>query len=218
MTTAEIESYADVGGIAQPDVNLKVVLRRKVVPEFMRRVEYPSWRRKNTSIALLAGTQEYDLPDDFGSMKMLALNSPESTEVKYTELTYVGDDPLKIMLAAGTVDAAKPTGYHFVRRTTSQLFKRVRFNCPPDLAYTCRLVYYNSVVFADDTNSVDLDKYIPDQFQWALVEGLKAYLYGVRRGLGDSRKQDADDEFDKFIALAAENQELSAQVRPKFVD
>ena len=218
MTTAQIETYADIGGIAQPDVDLKIILRRKVVPEFLRRVGYPSWRRKNAAISLVASTQEYDLPDDFGSMKSLSLNSPQSSTVQYTELTYIGDDPMKVVLAAGTVTAAKPTGYYFVRRATTELFKRLRFNCPPDLAYTCRYVYNMNIVFADDTTSVEIDKYVPAEFQWGLVEGLKAYLYGVRRGLGDARKEDAETEFAKFIALAAENQELSAQVKPKFVD
>lgn len=214
MLTSKIETFADVGGIAQPDVDLKAVLRHKVVPEFLQLVGYPSWRRKTASIILKSdGTQAYDLPDDFGSMKEAALSDSYKPP-----LTYIGDDPAKLMAAeAAASERTKPSGYCLVRRATSELFKRIKFNCPPDQAYTCRFVYYNTAVFTDDTTAVDMDMYIPAHFQWGLIEGLKAYLYGVRRGIGDDRKADAENEFAKYVALASENPELSSGGKPRFV-
>lgn len=207
MLTSAVESNAASGDLSSPDVNLLVLLRRNVIPAFLSDVGYVSWRRKTSSFTCLTdGTQSYDLPDDFWQLQVVTLGL---TDDDMTDVTYIGDDAPLVLLAEAATDQAKPTGYYLTRRTTSLVFKKLKFNCPPDQAYVCRYSYYSGIEFTDDTTAVDLDKYIPAQFQWTLVEGLKRELYKVRYGQGDDRYTSADDEYQRWLARAIGNPELS---------
>lgn len=218
MTTEKIESLADVGGLAQPDINLKSVLRNKIVPEFYHDVGYVSWRRKTATLALTAGVQSgstTDLATDFDSMMDVSIH--QAPPLKDTPLTYIGDDPVKIAKAEANTVQSKPTGWYLIRPSATTALRRMKFDAPSDAAYTVYYTYYSRVVFADDAAIVDMDGYIPTKFQWGLVEGLKAYLYGVRYGMGDQRYAAATQEFEQYKARAAENLELSRGAKPRFV-
>lgn len=205
-----------MGGIAHADINLSIVLRRCIVPKFFELVGPVSWRRKVATVSLTAGDQDKDLADDYGSMMEVALSDRPGIP-----LTYIGDNPLKLMAAEVNTTRARPGAYYVTRRTggetPTELFKRIKFDCPADQAYTVAYVYYSHVQFTDDTTDVNLDKYVPGQFQWTLVEGLKAYIYTVRSGLGDRRKAEADAEEMMRTILASQDRELSSGATPRYV-
>jgi hypothetical protein len=213
MLTSLIEQYANIADIASPDINLKVLLRRNVVPAFMADVGYVSWRRVVAALPLLnASGAGYDLPDDFWMMQVLAI-APGFSQ----PLQYIGDDPEKVMAAEDNTTPGKPGAYYLVRRTTTNVFKKLKFNCVPDVAYTARYTYYSGPVFTDDTTDVEMDKYIPNQFQWALVEGLKKEILWVRFGIGDPRYVQAEQAYGMWIERAKENPELARRTAASFV-
>jgi hypothetical protein len=210
VLTSLIEQYANIADLSSPDINLKVLLRRNVVPAFMADVGYVSWRRTATTIPLIAGTSAYDLPDDFWMMQVLTLDPSDAP------LQYIGDDPEKVLSAERNVTAGKPGGYYLVRRTTSLVYKKLKFNAPADTGYTARYTYYTGPNFVDDTTDVEMDKYIPNQFQWALVEGLKKEIMFVRFGIGDSRYVASERAYGMWIERAIENPELARRTAASF--
>lgn len=206
MLTSSIETYAATGDLSSPDIDLKVMLRRNVVPAFLSDVGYPSWRRKPATFNCVASTQSYDLPDDFWQMQVvnIVLGTDDPSDVPY-----IGDDPQKVLLAEAATTLGKPGAYYLTRRTTTYLFKKLKFDVPPDAAYVCRYSYYSGIEFTDDTTAVELDKYIPAQFQWALVEGLKREIMFIRFGIGDSRYQASDNAYQAWVTRAAGSPELA---------
>ncbi|HXI85277.1 MAG TPA: hypothetical protein VNL17_14445 [Verrucomicrobiae bacterium] len=235
MTTVDIETQADPDGLATTSLNLKFVLRHKVVPDFysvpdssqaggMGGVGYVGWRRKSISQAITQGQQTFDLPDDFGTMKTISLGIASinnQLEFETHELSYIGDNPTLVMMAESATVQVQPTGWYLVWTSASgghpAGYRTVKFDAPSDAAYTCRAVYYNQINFADDTTSVDLNVYIPQPYQWALVCGLQRELYATRLSQGDDRYQRADSEYRRIINQARRNMEHTAQHKPKII-
>jgi hypothetical protein len=214
MLCSLIETYADIGGIAQPDLNLKVLLRHNVVPAFLHDVGFVSWRRQVAALPIAASTSGYDLPEDFWMMQSLALDSAPSSP-----LQYIGDDAEKVMaaeIATTSGTPAQPGGYYLVRRATTQVFKRLKLNVIPDATYPAHYTYYSGVPFVDDTTDVEMDKYIPNQFQWVFVEGLKKEIMFLRFGIGDPRYVAAEQSYGTWVARASENPELARRSHVAF--
>jgi hypothetical protein len=214
MTTAEIENFADLDGISTAELsgaNLKFVLRHKVVYEFFHDAGYPAWTRRHVARPLAAAAQFVDIDnDDFRHMKKVAL-APDYD----TGLPYFGDDESWIMAAKANTTAGKPTGY--MLEFDGSLFRRVFFNCPADTAYTVALVYDRMIPFPDDTSSVQLNPYIPADFQWGLVLGLRKQIYMTRFGIQDDRYMSAAQEYGEYIARIAESPNKSTGGRRSYV-
>lgn len=213
MLTSLVEQYANIADISSPDINLKVLLRHNVVPAFMADVGYVAWRRHVDTLSLSNGAgAAYDLPEEFWMMQVVTLDPNPSTP-----LQYIGDDPEKIMAAEANATSGKPGAWYLVRRATTLLYKRIKFNAVPDTGYTARFTYYSGVPFTDDTTDVELDKYIPNQFQWALVEALKAQIMFIRYGIGDPRYVAAEQAYGMWVERARENPELARRTAASFV-
>lgn len=203
MTTFEIESMANRGDIAR-DMNVGAILRYQVIPEFLEDVRYCAWRKKWASISTVAGTRDYALPADFGEMQKV-------TRVDYGELHYIGDQEEKVFAAEEATTQNAPTLYYLGRDpdSTGGAFKHIFFDCPPDAVYTIRYNYLYTVPFTDLVTPVDLAAWIPDQFHWGLVEGLKREIYEERFGLGDPRSAKAAESFAEWKQRALANHELT---------
>lgn len=206
MMSDQIESYANVGDIAGPDLNLKVLLRHNVVPMFLADVSYVSWRRKPGSVALVIGDKQKTLPDDFWQMQVVSLNT-DLTE----GLPYIGEDPQKLLAAEANTNAGKPGGYYLKPRPLSEngQLTSIVFDAPADTSYTAYFAYYTNIYFADDIAPVDFNKYIPAQFQWALVERLKAEIMVNRFGVADNRYLQANEAYQQWVARASQSPELA---------
>lgn len=216
MTTTQIASYADTKGLASSDIDLQVLLRRKIVPDFLSRVGYTAWRRKEDTAAVSANVRYFDITDhDFYHMKKVVISGEEETQ-----LLYIGDDEEKVLRAAATTsaDADKPTGYYLRLIAGSPAVWRVYFDVPTDTARTFAYIYDINIYFADDSTPVDFNQYIPHQFQWALVELLKAEIFADRFGAGEeSRYARAIQEAERIIQLAQESPDLSRGGKPRYM-
>ena len=208
MTTVQIETYANEEGlvVGSSDLDLKVRLRRKVIPKFEMDVGECAWRRVNTSLAFSVGDREKDLPAAFGKL----LDGPvffDSGNNKYP-LAYWGEDITAMGLADQSTDTGSPSGYWIIRDgATPSVLKRVRLDRTTDKALTMRYSYISQIQFADDTTSVELTNYIPLELQWALVEGLKLEILTSRLSIDDPRIGVAKAAYDEYVSLAMELRE-----------
>lgn len=205
MTTAQIEARSDPSGAATADIDLKVELRYNIIPEFLEDVGYPTWRRKHISKTLLAGASVVDVTDStytFSHMKSVYLDIDFDTPLRY-----IGEDPTEVLRAKAATVANKPTAYYI--ESDGSAFQRVGFNCPAIQQYTVWMTFDMHIKWPDDTSSVDLNIYIPQQFQWGLVSGLRRSIYRERFGIGDQRYQEAAAEFEKAKMRAKKSPEMA---------
>lgn len=203
MTTVDIETNANRGQVAR-DMNVGAVLRYQIIPEFLQDVKYCAWRKKWATITTVVGTRGYALAADFAEMREVQI-------VGYDELEYIGQDSQKVFAAEATTHSARPQGYYLGRDSgaTVGAFKHLFFDALPDAVYTVRYCYLYKIPFADDVNAVDLEAWIPAEFHWALVEGLKREIYEDRFGLGDPRAAKAAEQFESWKARAQANTEVA---------
>ena len=218
MTTTQIASYADPEGLAVPDINLQVELRRGVIPEFYEDVSEVGWRRVyGVEENLPSGSRDFLLPLDFSEMKKIIPGTAgEQTFDDSKALAYIGDNPDLVLRAEATTTAGAPSGY-YLDWTTSP-YPSVKLSALTDQVYTFRYVYLSRLNFENDTTVIELDRYIPRNFQWGLVEGLKKVIYERRYGVGDQRWITADARYQKIIRQAKKNRERTGQERPRFVN
>lgn len=181
MTTAQIETRADIGQLASGDVDLRVLLRREVIPQFLTDVGNVEWRRAFATVTTTPNQQADNLPSDFMEMAWVRIGPDYATE-----LFYIGEDQTALVAAETNTVAGKPTGYYFIAGN-SKAVEQIKWDVVPNAAYAMRLCYWKTIPFSDDTSSVDLNKYIPEQFQWGIVYRLKAALLEIRLGVGDPR-------------------------------
>jgi len=212
VTTAEIESMADPSSAATADLNLKLELRHRVIPEFFEDVGYVAWRRRPYTEALVAGNQYVDAAEStwlFGHIKE-AYISPYWT----VPLEYIGEDPVEVLKAKANTTPGRPTKFYL--ESSGTRFERISFDCPADQAYTVALTVDIHIKWPDNTSSVDLDPYIPPQFQAGLVDGLRRFVYRERFGIGDQRFQEAAEAFERWKTRANKSKELARSDKPKF--
>lgn len=213
MTTAQILSMANLDGIkgGVSDANARYVLHHKLVPEFLHDIGYPSWIRKYANGSLAASARFFDIADDDLRQVRKIVVAPDYD----TPLTYIGDDDALIFAAMATTETGAPTAYWL--GYSGSTFSRVFVDRIADTAYTMPMSYYRRIPFPNDTDSLELNPYIPYDCQWPLVEYLKRYYYGERLGIEDTRFQLADGEINKWIERLRENPEKSSGAKYAYV-
>lgn len=202
MTTEDVESYADISGLASPDLNLKIILRREVVPMFLADVGAASWRRKSSTLTFVAGTKAYDLATDV--QRVLVMNTPDGDAVKYS-----GEhDAAYLTIMANTADRGTPTDYCLVPKSAVTTFQyQANFYPIPYAAGTARYLYEWTIAWSDLSTKVELDPYIPAHYQWALVAGLQRRILFYRLGISDQRYVQANEDYNAWVSRAIENRE-----------
>lgn len=206
MTTAEIETASNRGNIATADINIGQVLRRQVIPQFFEDVGVCSWRKAYKTITTIAGTQTYDLDANFLKVHE-AYKMPGASPTD--RLEYIGEDPLKVASSEAATVQAPPASYYIVLDAgTPKLWRRLKLQAPPDAVYSIAVVQLTFIPFADDTTSVDLTQYLPSQFHWALVEGVRAQIFFDRFGQQDPRYDRAQAAYLQWVGRAQTHREL----------
>jgi hypothetical protein len=211
VNTTEIEELANQDGLATTDMEakLRVRLRRMVLPEFFkdidRRIGRVHWRRRSTTIAVVAPTRNYDLPSDFDKFSIVQRSDSTAPNNLGSELNYIGEDDDLVIESEAATETAPPTGYSIVAGTLAVdgagIPKRyaLRLSRIPDNAYTLYGVYYRMVPFVNDNAPVDLDPYIPWDVQGGLVKRLRMYILEDRVGIRDNRYALAKEEYGEWI-------------------
>lgn len=214
MTIEEVVSQANRGDIASRDIDLLSVLKNKVIHDFFLGVGEVAWRRRHYTFTLSTTTRNYPQPADF--MKLIevyllttpALVSPNQRQKPLRNIT---EDPLAIALANANTAAGKPAAYYLKQdedpTNGTGKWNTIRFDRDADQPYTASSSYVLYPYNIGQTE--DLSRWIPDQFHWGLVEGLRAEIFGDRYGIGDDRYERCQQEFLRWQAKAAEHGELS---------
>lgn len=202
MTLSQIEQLANKGNLAQGAFNIRATLRFIVIPEFYRRISDVTWLRRHRTLSVVNPTRQYDLPLDFRSM--ISVGSQDYP------LQYIGEDPSLVAEAELATTPARPRGYWIVQDTDSK-WRAIRLSTIPDIAYSVPYTYRSRLYFLNDADDVQLDEYIPEDYQPALIEGLKAQMYLDRFGQQDTRYQVAAGKFMEIIEDAKEGAHDLAQ-------
>lgn len=217
MTTEQIEAKADPSNLRLADFNIKSELKFNVIPEFMEDVGYTTWRRRYVSTTLSAGASFIDIPattTKFSHLKEVFLYPASMTNPSLdTPLPFIGEEPREVLAGKANTIPGTPSGYWL--ESDGSVFRRIYFNAPADVAYTCAYFYDTHIQFNvnNETENVELNGYIPEQFQWALVEGLKREMYRHRNGVGDTSFQIAAQAFEAWKLRAKKSPELTQKRR-----
>lgn len=205
MTTFEIEQAANIRGIAS-GMNLGMILRNQIIPEFLADTKYTNWQYKTGSWTTAAGDTYHDLPSDFGELREVWCGTDENRGL----LEYIGEDSEKVFIAESATDQAPPSGYYLkLNASTPPRFSRLQLSAPSDGVYTIRYRYIWTLRSTDHVTPVDMDQYIPSQFHWGLVEGLKREVYKDTVGLSDARYAEAKSEVEAWKQRIRSNYELN---------
>jgi len=218
MKTSQIEDLASSGNLPTADFKPGMVLRRMVIPEFFLDLENQigrvHWLRKTWTQAIVAGTAQYDMPTDFRKFETIRFfKSPGGVEDH--DLEYIGEDPIKVLTALATTAAAKATGY-WLERGTAPAEWAIRLGAVPDQGYTLYGIYYRKIPFEDESLDVDLDPYIPSDYQAGLVKGLRREIAKDRFGAGDKRYAMEAAEYRDWVMKLERTKEAGQRVRPVF--
>lgn len=202
MTTTIIATLANQDGVGS-SMDLQLLLRTLVMMEFLADVGEARWRNVSTTLTLTAGSggRQQNLPDDFWAMKQIVIPPTGATSVDTRRygLKYIGEDTAALLDAEFNSVAGRPGAFWIAPRTTEGSFRAIRYNCPPDAAYTAYYVYERGPVFADYQQEVDLNTWVPELLQPGLVFRLRQEILKDRYGQGDPRYSIAKDEYREWI-------------------
>jgi hypothetical protein len=218
MTTEEIASLADPEKVAAPDFPVQTVLRRKVIPEFFRRVGFVGWRRYTEQIPVEAGVMFRDINTHFREIQAVICEG--------TPLTFIGDDPLEMSLVSNENPPAMP-GKYFLSFNAGDLVqpgaviegvgvRRLNFAAPALRLTNITVSGWRTPRTEDLITVFDLDPFIPLEWQWGLVEGLAAAIFRSRLGVEDPRTVTASGEYERIIAEASDIRETTLDETPRY--
>lgn len=206
MNESDVIRLANQDDIAGPGMDLKAFLRSESEPAFFLDAGNTSWRRKVASMTIAEHVNYVALPDDCFEPQKIWIGPDYGED---SALDYIGDFDDKVIAAVVANDGAdysKPTGW-YVEYTEGQY--QVRFNCPADQEYDCVSRYLCGIPASDYDADLNLSSYIPPQFQWGLVEKLKAVISRERYGIGDQRTTAADAAYQQWWARVRKNPQLA---------
>ena len=215
MTTATIESEANRTGLATADMNLSVLLRHKTIPLFFERVGKTAWRRKVASTNTVVNQNYVDLATDFHFLEKVYFGTSNFTEDG--DLTYIGDSYEELAAASAATVAADPSKF-YLGYTAAGALQRMYFQAPAATVGAIRYIYYRFAVFADDTTSVNMNQYVPEQYQWGLIEALKEDIFFDRYGVGDNRYEAQRERAMEWVVRAQSSMEMANHTQPRFAE
>ena len=202
MTTTDIARLANLDGVGD-SLDLQFILRTLVMMEFLSDVGEARWRNVSTTLTLTAGSggRQQDLPDDFWAMKDILIPPTGATSLQSGRdgLKYIGEDTKALLEMEFNTTAARPSKYNIVQRSTGGSFRAIRYDCPPDAAYTAYMVYERGPVFEDYQTEVDMNAWVPEILQPGIASRLRMEVLKDRFGQGDPRYSVAKNEYDAWI-------------------
>jgi len=215
MTTAQIEEFADFEKIATPNFPVKVYLRRMVIPDFCNRVGLVGWRRLTEFVTVPVAGRAVDISAHFATV-----SSVWRGECK---LDFIGDSEYKLAIAVANQTPGQPSAWYLGFNASADYndqsvvgpinVRKVMLAAPADAVTELAVNGWKTPYFDDDTNPVNLDPFIPFQYQWGLVEGLKAEIFSDRLGQGDDRTKKAMAKYEYWIAQAQSETTISETPR-----
>jgi hypothetical protein len=193
VTTAEIQALADFDNSAAPDYPIGTVLRQNVIPDFFDRVGHVSWRQWAEVVTFGPGDRYRDISPYFSTIESVWLVEPRR------QLKYAGDSSFDMLMSAfDNPEPAAPRQY-FISSMQAPIYnpmapteaeiegpvgpRRLTLHAPCDAVYKVSVFGWQIPWFADNSTAVNMDLFVPRQYQWGLVEGLRAEVFRERLGV-----------------------------------
>lgn len=218
FTTAMIADFADPSKIANPGFHVQQVLRRKVIPRFFDAVGLVGWRRMMEVVSTSAGERGVDISAFFSEIRNVYYNG--------NPLVFIGDSTIRMDQALASDVPASPSAYwidfNYPGTYNDQLVvgpvgpRKLMLSAPADAVYSMKIFGWRAPYFQDDFSIVDMNNFMPRQFVWALVEGLRAEIYWDRNGIGDETASRADAIFREYVAQASSLRNMTIEETPRY--
>lgn len=207
MTTAQLIAEVTYGDLGIGGISLERRLRRIIIPQYLsdidRIVGKPHWRKGVLTLTVVANTRSYSLPNDFKRMQKLAVYDADDPAIGgFVEIAYRGEFSDDILMAetGGADDPADsdiPLGYYI--QGDDVAVPKLWFTKTPTSNFSAKGQYDKRIYFADDTTSVELDPFIPNDWQGGLIYALESELALARYGMGDKRVDLYQQKYERFI-------------------
>ena len=207
MTTAQLIAEASYGDLGVGGISLERRLRRVIIPRYLsdidRIVGKPYWRKGVLTLNVVANTRSYALPNDFKRTQKLAVYDASDPAIGgFVEIVYRGEFADDILMAetGGADDPADndiPLGFYIQGDDTA--VPKLWFTKTPVSNFTAKGQYDKKIYFADDTSIVDLNPFIPEDWQGGLIHALEYTLAVARYGMGDKRADLYKRDYQEFI-------------------
>lgn len=199
MTLEDIAKAIDRGKSARADYVVLDVLRTEILPRFFGDIDTVVgdifWRRSNAgTLNTVPGLERYGLPGDFRHMGALGKRGS-------CAMAYIGDDEDLLrryqgLAAGGTGETVitEPQGY-WVELSVSVNDDKpdspytLVFSTKPRSVYSVDYTYYTTPDLRQAPNTIDMDKYVPFEYQHALIALGRADLISDRNGGEDPQVQ-----------------------------
>lgn len=207
MTTSELIAEVSYGDLGIGGISLERRLRRIIIPKYLsdidRMVGKPYWRKGVWTQAVTSGTRSYTLPTNFKRFQKLAVYDATDPAIGgFVEIVYRGEFSDDILMAetGGADDPADsdiPLGYYI--QGDDSAAPKLWFTKTPTSNFTVKGQYDKKIYFADDTTAVDLNPFIPEDWQGGLLHALEYTLAVARYGMGDKRADMHKRDYQAFI-------------------
>lgn len=218
MTTSEIATLADPSNVALPGYPVQSVLRRKVIPEFFDRVGLVGWRRMTEVVTIAQDSRYVDISASFRELRAVYYGT--------NKLTFIGDSDYK-MAQALQVTTAAPPGSYWLEFNNPGVYnnnqvagplgpRKLVLGAPADAAYDLAVIGWRAPYFEDDTTDVNMNLYIPEQYLWGIVMGLRAEIYSDRNGIQDPTSMKATNDFNTYIMQAQALREVAIEATARY--
>jgi hypothetical protein len=226
MTLEDLAARVDRNGSSRADYQVIDVLRNEVIPRFFGDIDTAVgdmfWRRMaNEAIAIGPGINRYPLPKDFRVMASVGIRGAGCA------LQYIGNDA-RMMQRYAAVQAqdvrSAPTAYWVEMPVVPiddigdpLLYQyELVLSTRPDALYALDLVYYTTPDLREKSDMVELDKYIPFEYQHALISLARADLYGDRHGGDDPMVSREMTIYNNWLAGLKSKKSAGRQQVPRF--
>lgn len=203
MNTSQIELAANRGDLATADFQIGLVLRSMVVPAFLEDVGRIGWRKNLHTVTVAAGSRLVTMPEDFFEVADVLLAGDTKP------LAYIGEDPTRVAQAEADSSTGALESYYLVRDPVDPNRWAVKFNRAAGSSRSVTITYYWYVAYGDDSQDVDMRRYIPEQYHWALVDLLRREIIDDRYGQGDQRYTAANLKYQDWLKRIHTKRELA---------
>jgi len=225
MTLQDLANRVDRNGSSRADYQVVDVLKHEVMPRFFGDIDTAVgdvfWRRlSNDTITTLPALHRYPLPKNFKVMASIGIRGSNCA------LQYIGNDARMIQRYAAThaLDVRSPPAAYWIDMPVMPLDSDDPLNyqyelvlsTKPDAICTLDLVYYTTPDLRDKPDEIELDKYIPFEYQHALIALSRADLLSDRNGGDDPGVTSQMAVYNNWLAGLKQKKWAGRQQVPRF--
>lgn len=222
MTASTICTLANSSGMASRDLSLMTLLCANVLPAFLHDCGYTAGGRRVHNVEVAIGEWTFPIPIYLSWVQSIspqyAPGVTTSSEQYASELRYIGESQNGQRVTAAPTESGDPDSFSISLDIADQIGggsgrRRVWLNKILTRAITYRVVAQVGMgITGDDfTSDFEMNEVVPPEYQWGLVDGLKAELALDRWGQNDRRYTEYMNKRNVWVARAQERTEMTRQ-------